>query len=72
MIDVEEERPERARIRYFVELAEKRVARANDRILSACRERRSAIHRREELLERLAAWDKANPPAQIDIMELLA
>ncbi len=72
MIDVEEENPERARLRHLAELAEKRVTRANDKLLAACRERRSAIHQREDLLARLAAWDKANPPAQIDIMELLA
>lgn len=60
--------PERLRLEVLVGMAAKRLARANEKLAAAHLEWDAADIAHIAALERLAAWDEANPDPQLALI----
>ncbi|WP_010545233.1 hypothetical protein [Sphingomonas elodea] len=60
--------PERLRLEVLVGMAAKRLARADHKVAAAQAERVAAGIAHTAAIERLAAWDEANPDPQLALI----
>lgn len=60
--------PERLRLEVLVGMAAKRLARADEKLNAAHQERGAARRAHDAAIERLAAWDEANPDPQLALI----
>lgn len=68
MIDQPEPHPERMRLELLESMAAKRLARANDKLATAQAELAAAAAGHAAAVDRLAAWDAANPDPQLALI----